>query len=74
MTLAEWMAANDVSDETLAAKLDIDRSTASRIRRSKLLPSSALIAKIAAFTGGEVQPNTFFGLPPAAAAEHEAAA
>lgn len=59
------MTANSVSDEALAAALDIDRSTASRIRREKLLPSSVLIAKIADFTGGAVQPNTFFGIPAA---------
>ena len=66
MTLAEWMASNDFTDDLLAERLDIDRSTASRFRRGKLLPSSAVIAKIAELTKGEVQPNTFFGLPPAA--------
>jgi transcriptional regulator with XRE-family HTH domain len=72
MKLAEWMAAKGVSDEMLAAHLDIDRSTASRIRRDKLLPSSALIAKITKLTGGAVQPNTFFGLPAAIAREDAA--
>jgi len=63
------MAANGVSDEKLAAELDIDRSTASRIRRDKLLPSSVLIARIAKLTDGAVQPNTFFGLPAASPSE-----
>jgi transcriptional regulator with XRE-family HTH domain len=63
MKLADWMAANDITDDRLAAQLDIDRSTASRFRRGKLLPSSAIIAKIAELTSGAVQPNSFFGLP-----------
>ena len=71
MKLADWMTANQVSDESLGASLGIDRSTASRIRRERLLPSSALIARIVELTGGEVQPNTFFGLP--AARETQAA-
>lgn len=69
MRLAEWMVANGISDEKLAAELDIDRSTVSRIRRDKLLPSSALMAKIIKLTDGAVQPNTFFGLPAASPSE-----
>jgi transcriptional regulator with XRE-family HTH domain len=66
MTLADWMAENGMDDEALAAALEIDRSTASRFRRGKLLPSSKAIERIASLTNGQVQPNTFFGLPPAA--------
>lgn len=60
MTLSEWMAVNGVSDEMLAADLEIDRSTASRIRRGKLLPSSRLIARIVKLTGDAVPFESFF--------------
>lgn len=65
MTLAEWMAVKGMDDDALAAALEIDRSTASRFRRGKLIPSAKLIERIAGLTNGAVQPNTFFGLPPA---------
>lgn len=63
MTLAEWMAANSISDETLAAELSIDRSTVSRVRRAKLLPSSALIVSFVKRSGGAIDPRTFFEAP-----------
>lgn len=66
--LADWMAANGMDDDALALALDIDRSTASRFRRGKLVPSRKSIDKIVTLTHGAVQPNTFFGLPPAVAA------
>lgn len=72
MTLSEWMAAKDVSDETLAAELGIDRSTASRIRRGKLLPSSRLIAKIVDLTRGAVPYQTFFEISAASSREDAA--
>jgi transcriptional regulator with XRE-family HTH domain len=63
MTLAEWMEANGLTDETLAAALKIDRSTASRFRRAKMLPSSAAIAEIFRLSDGKVEPNSFFRAP-----------
>lgn len=74
MTLAEWMAENGINDDQLAIALEIDRSTASRFRRGKLLPSSAIIAKIAEVTKGAVQPNSFFGIPPTRSTDCEVAA
>lgn len=75
MMLAEWMEANEVSDEALAADLGIDRSTVSRVRRAKLLPSSTLIAQLVQRSGGAIDPRTFFRAPyPMAPSEPEAAA
>lgn len=75
MTLGEWMEANGLSDEALAEKLSVDRSTASRFRRGKLMPSNDTMRRIIDVTGGVVQPNSFFGLNPApSAAESSEAA
>lgn len=63
MTLAEWMAVAGLTDEGLAAALKIDRSTASRFRRAKMVPSSALIGEIFRLSGGQVEPNSFFRAP-----------
>jgi len=63
--LSDWMAANGIDDDALAAALEIDRSTVSRFRRGKHRPSAKTIEKIAVLTNGAVQPNSFFGLPPA---------
>lgn len=71
MTLSEWMEANGISDEGLAEKLEIDRSTVSRFRRGKLMPSNDTMRRIIEVTSGSVQPNSFFGL--AAAPQGEAA-
>lgn len=61
--LADWMAENGIDDDALAAALTIDRSTASRIRRGKLLPSSSLIARIVHLTDGAVPASSFFAAP-----------
>jgi len=63
MTLAEWMDAHGISDEQLAADLQIDRSTVSRVRRAKLLPSSPLIAALVRNSCGAIDPRTFFQPP-----------
>jgi transcriptional regulator with XRE-family HTH domain len=63
MTLAEWMATAGFADEDLAGALKIDRSTVSRFRRAKMLPSSALIAEIFRLSEGRVEPNSFFQDP-----------
>ena len=63
MTLAEWMEANEVSDEQLAETLGLDRSTVSRIRRAKWVPSSSTIAAIVKASGGKVEAGSFFRPP-----------
>lgn len=62
MTLAEWMARHGVDDDSLAEMLGVDRSTVSRIRRGKQIPSKDTMAAIVGVTGGDVEPNAFFGL------------
>ncbi len=63
MTLAEWMTKHGVKDRAMAERLGVDRSTVSRVRRAKQIPSSNLIAAIAEASGGAVQPNSFFQPP-----------
>lgn len=63
MTFAEWMAAEEVSDEAMAAALGVDRSTISRVRRGTMLPSSALIARLVQYSGNKIDPATFFAPP-----------
>jgi transcriptional regulator with XRE-family HTH domain len=62
MTLAAWMRNQGIADEDLAATLGIDRSTVSRLRRGRKIPSTRLMEKIAQATDGAVTPNDFFDL------------
>lgn len=59
MTLAEWMAAKDIGDAEMAALVDADRSTISRIRRGKARPSWQLAARIAKVTARKVKTDTY---------------
>lgn len=59
MTLAEWMADKQVSDETLAAQLKVHRSTISRVRRAQHVPSGELIAALVDVSKGTIDPGTF---------------
>jgi transcriptional regulator with XRE-family HTH domain len=59
MRLNEWMNAGSVTDEALAARLEVDRSTISRIRRGTRMPSTEMMRKIREATGGSVTANDF---------------
>ena len=74
MTLAQWMAANGVSDDQAAAQLGIDRSSVSRLRRGKHAPSWRLLPLIVAMTNGAVTAESFFGLPNGSSQAKSAAA
>jgi transcriptional regulator with XRE-family HTH domain len=60
MKLEQWMAKTETSDEVLAEMISLDRSSVSRIRRGKQLPSRATMEAISRVTGGAVTPNDFF--------------
>lgn len=55
MTLEKWMADNGYTDDTLAPKVESDRTTISKIRRGKRLPSFRLALRIYEFTGRKVK-------------------
>lgn len=59
MRLNEWMNAGSISDEALAARLEVDRTTISRIRRGTRMPSPEMMRKIRDATNGSVTANDF---------------
>ena len=48
------MTANGLSDEALAKRLGVNRSTISRVRRGKVMPSRVLIARLDELSVGVV--------------------
>lgn len=54
MRLADYMQANGLSDDTVAAATGRNRATVSRWRRGKLRPDWEALERIKDFTGGAV--------------------
>jgi transcriptional regulator with XRE-family HTH domain len=67
--LADYMSANNLSDDDVAAALGRTRATISRIRRRKTRPDWETINKIKQFTMGQVTADDFLTLAPKASAE-----
>lgn len=63
MELDAWMAKHEISDDTLASRAGVDRSTISRIRRKKRRASPELGQKLIALSQGEVTWPELYGLP-----------
>lgn len=59
MNLDEWMTAKEVTDDALAAQVNADRTTISRIRRGKQRPSWELAARLVDVSGGEISADSF---------------
>jgi len=59
MKLNDWMNAAGITDEALAARLEVDRTTISRIRRGTRMPSPEMMRKIREGTDGSVTANDF---------------
>ncbi len=65
MRLTEWMDRSTITDSELAARLEeilrskVDRSTVSRIRRGKRMPSPEMMRAIREATFGAVTANDF---------------
>lgn len=59
MHLSEYMAANNLDDDAVAGGIDRSRVTVSRIRRRKVRPDWATIAKIRTFTQDQVTADDF---------------
>lgn len=53
------MSETATSDEALAARLEVDRTTISRIRRGKRMPSADMMRAICGATEGMVTANDF---------------
>jgi hypothetical protein len=69
MTLADYLARENMTDLAFAEQVKCDRSTIYRIRKHGHRPSPELMETIAVATGGEVRPDDDFdGLPKADAA------
>ena len=61
MHLADYMTANGLRDEDLAAMIGVSRGTVSRIRLRKIRPRWQTIEKIRAATAGAVTADDFAG-------------
>lgn len=57
MKLDQWMCETDTTDEALALLVGVDRSTISRIRRGRSLPSVRIMLALRKATDGKVMPN-----------------
>lgn len=60
MRLSDYLAQKGLSDADFAAKIGIDRSNVSRLRRTGQIPSPEVMRAIIKETGGRVTPNDFF--------------
>jgi hypothetical protein len=65
MHLSEYMTANGLDDDTVAAGIERSRVTVSRIRRRKVRPDWDTITKIKEFTSGQVTADDFEQIEPA---------
>lgn len=59
MKLAEWMREQSLDDDAVAAMVDADRVTVSRVRRGVNKPSWLLAARLKAASGGRVTADDF---------------
>lgn len=53
------MESRGLSDEQVAAAIDVSRVTVSRIRRRKVRPDWSTIGKLREFSAGEITANDF---------------
>lgn len=74
MHLSEYMASHNLDDDAVAAEIKRSRVTVSRIRRRKVRPDWATIAKIAEFTSGQVTADDFQNIEETLSDDGEAAA
>lgn len=62
MTLQEYMRANGFTDAQCADAIGTTQPTVSRYRRGTRKPREPYLSRIIEWSGGEVQPNDFYGL------------
>lgn len=74
MHLSEFMTANNLDDDEVAAAIERSRVTVSRIRRRKVRPDWATIAAIKIFTRDQVTADDFQNIDLETAEDGEAAA
>lgn len=61
--LSAFMESRGLSDEDVAAAIEVSRVTVSRIRRGKVRPDWSTIGKLKEFSGGEITADDFQDLP-----------
>lgn len=61
MKLADWLNANDVSDDEFAARIETSRQAVWRYKRDRI-PKPDVMARISRETCGEVLPADFYAL------------
>jgi hypothetical protein len=61
MKLADWLIANQVSDDDFAARIETSRQAVWRYKSGRI-PERETMVRIVRATGGLVQPNDFYGV------------
>ncbi|MFN3991215.1 MAG: helix-turn-helix domain-containing protein [Erythrobacter sp.] len=69
MKLADWRRASGMTQEELAARLGLIPGSVARYESGSRLPAPAVMIRLFEISDGAVQPNDFYALPDAAAAE-----
>ena len=64
MTLAEYIASENIKPSHLAARIGVSASTITRLLSGQRSPTIKFAAKIAEATNGKVTPNDFAGVAP----------
>lgn len=64
MTLAEWMAITNTSDQDLADRIGVARSIVTRYRNGLIRPRWPILDEIVVATNGAVMPNDFLSASP----------
>ncbi|CAO3351883.1 helix-turn-helix domain-containing protein [Azospirillum palustre] len=62
MTLDDWLNRTATKEEAFAALIGTSQATVNRYRHGRRVPRPAVMARIAAATGGQVTANDFHGL------------
>lgn len=62
MTLDDWLTRTATKEEAFAAQIGTSQATVNRYRHGRRVPRPAVMARIAAATGGQVTANDFHRL------------
>jgi transcriptional regulator with XRE-family HTH domain len=63
MHLSQFMAERELSDEDVAAAINRNRATVSRIRRGKVRPDWGTIIELRKFSAGQITASDFEEVP-----------
>lgn len=73
MTLRDWLAANNISDQDFAERLGVNRMSVWRYRTGVIVPDKDMLNRIRSETAGAVTANDFVHGSDMASTENTAA-